>query len=214
MNKVGEFLLARAIAVLGNCLKKTLIRRPSQFLEPVPLITALITVLSLLLSCSLNCAEPAESSQLAFEVRFAPSVGSVPASGRLFVILSRAGSPEPRTAVGRAGRGAPQTFARDLTDVRPVMAAMIDESAFGYPRTNLSQVPAGDYSFQALFSANRDLNFPNAPGNLYSEPQRAHVDPANRTTFHVELTRKIPSEELPRDTAQIYKAVRYAPPVS
>jgi hypothetical protein len=150
-----------------------------------------------------NAAEANASSLVSFEVRFSQSFTSIPDTGRLFVILSRTGSREPRLGLGRTGRGAPQAFARDLDGVRPASIVVIDRTAFGFPRTNLLELPAGDYSLQALFAANTDLNFPNAPENLCTEPQPLHLDPATQGRIHLELTRKIPPDELPPETAQI-----------
>jgi hypothetical protein len=151
---------------------------------------------------ALHAAEPAASAPFSFEVRLAPALTNAPASGRLFVILSRTNSPEPRLAVGRSGRDAPQSFARDVHEFRPGAVVVIDEAAFGCPGANLAELPAGDYFLQALLAANADLNFPNAAGNLYSEYRKLRIEPTRGRTVSLELTRQIPPEELPPDTGQ------------
>ena len=80
---------------------------------------------------------------------------------------------------------------------------MLDQTAFAYPVTNLSALPAGDYCVQALFDCNPDLRFPAAPGNLYSKPQKIHFDPAQGGSWKLGLTQQIPPEQLPPDTDRI-----------
>ena len=94
--------------------------------------------------------------------------------GRLFVILAPRDNPEPRLALGRTGLDAPEALARDVNAFAPGIVAVLDQTAFAYPLTNLSALPTGDYFAQALFDCNADLRFTAAPGNLYSKPQQIH----------------------------------------
>ena len=64
-------------------------------------------------------------------------------------------------------------------------------------------LPAGDYFAQALFDSSADLRLPEAPGNLYSKPQKIHLDPAQGGDWKLELTEQVPAEQLPAETAQI-----------
>ena len=54
-----------------------------------------------------------------------------------------------------------------------------------------------------MFDCNADLRSPQSPGNLYSQPQKIHFDPAQGGTWKLELTKQIPPEQLPADTEQI-----------
>jgi hypothetical protein len=81
--------------------------------------------------------------------------------------------------------------------------AVIDDSATPFPVAKLSDVPAGDYTAQAVFHTNRDLNLPNAPGNLYSDPVSIKWNPAAREPVLLTLNKRVPDETLPRDTATV-----------
>src|SRR5262249_7659342 len=59
------------------------------------------------------------------------------------------------------------------------------------------------YYVQALFDSNIDLKSLNAPGNLYSKTTKLHLDPARGTTIKIELTEKVPAEQLPPETEYV-----------
>jgi hypothetical protein len=138
-----------------------------------------------------------------FEVNLNQGLAGSPKDGRLFVILARRDAPEPRLTLGRTGLDAPETLARDVNAFAPGAVAVLDQTAFAYPVTNLSALPGGDYFAQALFDCNADLRFPTAPGNLYSQPQKIRIDPARDGSWKLELTQQIPAEQLPPDTEQV-----------
>ena len=117
------------------------------------------------------------------------------------MVLSPTNRPEPRSELGRTGRDAPLALARDLTQFGPGASALLDQQSYSFPLTNPGALPEGDYFVQALFAANTELRSPNAPGNLYSLAQRAHLDPARGGRVRLELTRAVPPEHLPADTA-------------
>ena len=143
------------------------------------------------------------ADRISFEVQRAAELNRTSPEGRLFVILSRTNAPEPRMTLGQSGRTAPQALARDVRGFTPGTKAVLDRNAFTYPQPQLADLPADDYYVQALFAANRDLNFPNAPGNLYGEPQKVRVDPAGGGVMKLELTRETPAEQLPADSSQV-----------
>jgi hypothetical protein len=138
-----------------------------------------------------------------FEVSMRTPPDAPSREGRLFVILARSNDPEPRQALGRTGLDAPEALARDPKAFAPGQSAILDQTAFAYPITNLTMLPAGDYFAQALFDCNPDLRFLGAPGNLYSQPQKIHFDPALGGSWKLDLTQQIPPEQLPPDTDQI-----------
>src|SRR5947209_6005898 len=97
---------------------------------------------------------------LRFEI-FPPD--SIPASatnGRLFVILARENSAQPRLALGRTGRDAPQSLAVDVPAMVGDKGIVLDNAAYSFPATNLSSIPAGEYFVQAVFDYNHDLRLP------------------------------------------------------
>jgi len=117
-----------------------------------------------------------------------------PASGRLFIVIAKSDRPEPRNTIGEAGPNATTIVARDVNDLH---SAVIDHSAAAFPLQSLDQVPPGDYYVQAVLASNRDLKSVGAPGNLYSDTQRVHLDPRAGATVKLQLTKAIPPEELP-----------------
>jgi len=138
-----------------------------------------------------------------FEVTVKNSLAASAKDGRLFIILAKTTNPEPRLTLDRTGLDAPQVLARDLMGFGPGAVAVADASTFAFPITNLSGVPAGDYFVQALFDSNADLRLRDAPGNLYSKPNKIHFDPAQSGDWKLELTEQVPAERLPAETAQI-----------
>src|SRR5262249_59398105 len=48
-----------------------------------------------------------------------------------------------------------------------------------------------------------DLNLPDAPGNLYSDPVTVTLDPARGGTFKLELSHRVPDEKPPDETEYV-----------
>jgi hypothetical protein len=177
-----------------------------------------LSALLLLVATGL-CAQPKPA--LRFEVSWAK-----PLDGHVVLILSTNNSQEPRFAVSE-GLNTQQIFGADVDAAR---TAVIDGATPGYPRENLSQIPAGDYYVQAVLniyetfhrasgasSGARTIKLPmdqgegqhwnRKPGNLYSEPTKVHFDPASTAVVRIELTKTIAAIEPPKDT-QFIKHVR------
>ena len=57
--------------------------------------------------------------------------------------------------------------------------------------TSLSRLRPGTYAVQALLHLNPDLNFANAPGDLYSPVMTVRLDPAAGGTISLELSRAL-----------------------
>ncbi|MDB6121903.1 MAG: esterase [Pedosphaera sp.] len=158
--------------------------------------------LCFVLLASLNLSA-ANKTKLRFEVSLKQDLVTAPQTGRLFVILYREEKPEPRIALGKMGKDAPFIQAGDANQLAPGKAISLDQTAITFPVTNLSELPAGDYYVQALLDSNLDLRSQNAPGNLYSDVQKLHLDPANRKTIQLELSKQIAAEQLPAETELI-----------
>lgn len=144
-----------------------------------------------------------QDGAIRFEVTVAQGLISTPASGRLFVVMSAAAQPEPRFAIGETGLDSPPMLAKDVSDLRSDSVEIADQHAASFPIGSLSELRAGDYYVQALFDSNIDLKSVNAPGNLYSEPQRVHLDPAHGQSVKLQLTRTVGPEELPSETENV-----------
>jgi photosystem II stability/assembly factor-like uncharacterized protein len=132
-------------------------------------------------------------------LRFEVTTNLAPASGRLFIVISRNQRPEPRTTIGETGLDAPPVLGRDVKSLDPGGAATIDKTAVIFPIASLDALSPGDYYVQALFDSNVDLSSVNAPGNRYSEVERVHLDPRSGGTIKLSLTKTVPPEQLPPD---------------
>ncbi len=150
-----------------------------------------------------NAVVVADSTTLKFEVTVANGLLDKAQSGRLFVVVSRRAGNEPRLSIGQTGMDQPPVFARDVSDFAPGKVAVIDNAAVAFPIDNLANLPAGDYTVQAVFDTNNDLKSVNAPGNLYSAAQKATLDPKQGGTVKIELTQKVPAAQLPPDTESL-----------
>jgi S-formylglutathione hydrolase FrmB len=159
----------------------------------------------------LNGDEPTLSrpSELRFEVRLGqgsaggtggPGPPAWPRAGRLLVVLARPRTREPRLAVGWTGQDASPVLGRDVAGLALGDVAIVDASSAIFPIDNLSRLRPGRYAIQALLHSNGDLNFPNAPGDLYSPVRTVRLDPAAGGSIALELSQSVPGESLPADS--------------
>ncbi len=160
-------------------------------------------------SAALLVLSAALSAQPKFEISWPK-----PLDGRVLLILSANANQEPRNTVNE-GLDTQQIFG---VDVDSASAAVIDGATLGYPRDSFSQIPAGDYTVQAVLnvyetfhrSDGRTVKLPmdqgegqhwnRKPGNLYSEPTKIHFDPTSAATVRLNLTKIIPAIDPPADT--------------
>src|SRR5262245_45377012 len=125
-----------------------------------------------------SAAGLAQTTSLRFEVTVARGLVTVPQKGRLFVFINRKGEREPRFDFRDPGLSASPALAKDVENFVPGSGkALIDNSSISHPITNLAALPAGEYYVQALLDTNQDSASLNAPGNLYSAPQKVSLDP-------------------------------------
>ena len=155
-----------------------------------------------------------------FEISFAAPSHDGPITGRIFVALGKAESPGPIQQIGSWGGRTP-FFGVDVEQLGAGRAAIVDGRTPGYPVNSLKDVPAGDYYVQALVNVYTQFHrsdghtiwahmdqwegqrFNRSPGNLYSEVQRVHLDPAAGYNVKLELTKAMPPVEAPGDTAWV-----------
>ena len=162
----------------------------------------------------------AASGAVEFQVSFpeGAEVGAV--DGRLLLLLSTSGEPEPRFQV-RAGVKAIQVFGTDVDGLAQGASVLIDASVFGYPVGTLSDLPPNAYFVQAVFhryetlqrSDGHTVKLPmdrgegqqwnRAPGNLFSQPRRIEIDPASEEIVSVVLDQVIPAIDPPVDTEYV-----------
>src|SRR5438045_3848814 len=98
-----------------------------------------------LASASILSAAPSTAPPFRFEVSVKKGLTPESQAGRLFVVLGQTNNPEPRLTLGRTGPDAPPALARDVKRFGSGSTAVLDHTAFGFPITNLADVPAGDY---------------------------------------------------------------------
>ncbi|MBY0460286.1 MAG: hypothetical protein K2V38_23465 [Gemmataceae bacterium] len=160
-----------------------------------------LLVASALLGATIGLAQPPNKPALKFEVKIAAELVGKEAqeaqSGRVLVgIGPKAGAPN---------------FTNYHPPVLPILGAdadkftadktiILDASSDMFPADALAKLPAGEYTVQAVFVTNRDINLPNAPGNCYSKVEKLKLDPAAGGTVALTLDARY-AEPKPKDTA-------------
>jgi enterochelin esterase-like enzyme len=165
------------------------------------------------------CSTAAKANQK-IEVSFPASASSKPITGRVIVILTRNGSREPRLQIGWWNQRIP-FFGADVNQLKPGEPAIIDPNTLGFPLKSLCELPSADYYAQALLNVYTEFHrsdghtiwahmdqwegqqFNLSPGNLSSEVQSVHLDPAQGFDIKLSLSRVIPPIQMPADTSQV-----------
>lgn len=155
-----------------------------------------------------------------FEITFPAAAHAQPITGRVFVMITRDASSEPRLQVGNWADSAP-LFGVDVDQLKPGDAAVIDAQTLGYPLRSLQDLPAGDYYVQGLMQIYTEFHradghviwahmdqwegqhFNRSPGNLISDAQKIHLDPATGYTVRLSLAKVIPPIDVPPDTTWV-----------
>src|ERR1700722_14745383 len=137
-------------------------------------------------------------------------------SGPVFGALTRHAESEPRMPVARWQRCTP-LFGVDVEQLQPGNAARIDGGTLGDPMRSLRELPAGDYYVQAIVNVYTEFHRTNAPviwahndqwegqrfnrspGNLISEVQLVHLDPAVGYAIKLSAGKVSPAGEVPAD---------------
>jgi hypothetical protein len=154
-----------------------------------------------------------------FAVGFPTQRSSKALDGRVILLLSRDFSREPRSHVEpNEPLASPYLFGFTVDGLAPGAKAILDDTAFGWPATHLSAIPAGDYFVQAVLNRyeefhmadGRTLKLPpdkgegqqwwHKPGNLYSTPVKLHIDPAHPVRTDLVLDQEMPAIAAPKDT--------------
>ena len=152
-------------------------------------------------------------------VRFSASARTEPVDGRVLLLFATDDETEPRFQV-RGSVASAQVFGVDVDGLAPDARVLFDSAVFGHPTTSLRDVPAGEYTVQAVLhlyetfdvAHGHTLKLPmdrgegqhwnRAPGNLYSTPRKVQFDPTG-TPLELVLDQVIPPIEPPADTKYI-----------
>jgi hypothetical protein len=170
------------------------------------------------------CAAPlfcgrlaAQRAAVRFEVTIPATLRPEPATGRMYVFITRHDDTEPRLQVHHESDVVP-FFGVDVTNLAPGTPAVIDGGTLGYPIVSLAQLPPGDYFVQGLLNVYSEFHradghtlwlhddqwegqqFNTSPGNLVSDVRKVHIDPAASDTIRIALARALPPIEPPPDT--------------
>ena len=138
------------------------------------------------------------AAPLRFEVGIAKGLADRPVTGRVLVILGRAGDDAPYRGIGGLSMKAAPVIGADADGLAPGKVVVLDEKSLVFPIARLSKLAAGKYSVQALLDHSRDIRLPKAAGNFLSEPAEVRLDPASGGTVKLTLTKKIMEKEPPQ----------------
>jgi len=179
-----------------------------------PILTSVLLVLCVL-TTHLGCLTAQSSPATRFEITVPSSIHAEPITGRVYIMIARSGEREPRLQIGRQGE---PFFGRDIENLRPGSAAVIDQTDIGWPVEYLSELPAGDYYVQGFVNIYSEFrradghvlwmhddqwegqHFNRSPGNLYSDVQRFHLDPDEGFEISLVVDNEIPPIEIPENT--------------
>ena len=158
---------------------------------------------------ALVLAAPAAAAPVRIAVRVPAAPAKAALDGRLLLLISKDATAEPRTQISESP-ATQQVFGRDVEGFSAAAPAVFDGSELGYPLEALADLPAGAYTVQALLDIyethhradGHTVKLPvdrgegrqwnQAPGNLYSTPRQATLDPARGITLELVLDQVIP----------------------
>jgi len=165
---------------------------------------------------------PARPASPRFEISFPKETSAAPLDGHVLLLISNNNEKEPRFQISFMTSESQQMFGVDVDALAPGAAAVVDASTLGYPAESLNDMPAGDYWVQAVLNIYETFHLGNGrtlklppdkgegqhwqvkPGNLYSKPEKMHLEPKSPQTMHISLTEKIPAvEDEPKVVDQI-----------
>ncbi len=141
--------------------------------------------------------------------------------GRLILLIAQDTSEaEPRFQL-RDDAKTCQGFGMDVDRWKPEASLSFDAMAYGYPISNLSELPSGTYFIQAVFHKYETFNradghtvklpmdrgegqkWNRAPGNLYSTPQQINIKEGETPTINLNFDHIIPPIQAPKDSEYV-----------
>jgi S-formylglutathione hydrolase FrmB len=148
----------------------------------MPRILAALLAALILFPSSLLAAGPLE-----FHLTFDKTAHGKPFTGRVYVMLFKAGTTDLQR--GPSWFGPQPFFARDVKEWQPGAKLVIDKTALGYPVT-VDRVSKGPYAVQAVMDlAPNSMSFSRAPGNVYTVVPKVALDPAETGPVSLNLDR-------------------------
>ncbi len=174
-------------------------------------------LLGLAAGCSQGIHSPADQARLKFAISFPAERSVSPLDGRLLLLISTDDKREPRFSINDSA-GTQQVFGIDVEGLAPEHEAVVDGTAFGYPRHSLAAIEPGEYWVQGVLNIyqtyhlkdGRTLKLPpdrgegqqwnRKPGNLYSQPVKMRLDPQRSQTIKISLDQVMPEIPDPPET--------------
>ena len=86
--------------------------------------------------------DPGAALHLNFEVAIRKGLAVEPKDGRLFIIITRTNSPEPRFTLSKTGRDAPVVIARDISGFSSVTNVVLDQNDLWLPNNSSGHDPS------------------------------------------------------------------------
>ena len=137
----------------------------------------------------------AEPTSLRFEVRLSPELAKTAPRGRVMVVLGPAAGKDPRKTIGDTGMDAPPVLGGDAAPpAADGLIATLGPTHEIFPIESLAKLKPGKYVAQAVVHTNRDLNFPNAPGDLVGPGVPVEIDPAKGGVVQLLVNNRLPDE--------------------
>src|ERR1700723_3888311 len=150
--------------------------------------------LSLVMVMAVGVSLKAQTGVQAVSVSFPAAQSAKALDGRLLLLLSNDPSEEPRMQIDDTPRSQ-MVFGVTVDGLKPGQSVVVGGDAAGYPVRSLKDVPAGDYTVQAVLNVYETFHRADgktiklapdrgegqhwnlAPGNLYSMPRLVHLGP-------------------------------------
>jgi len=155
-----------------------------------------------------------------FEVTLPAGISKKPLDGRLFIMLSKNPTREPRFQISD-DEGTQQIFGIDIEGWKPGTVMQLSPDAFGYPVTSVAKIKSGAYTVQALLhlyetfkrkdghvvklpmDRGEGQHWNTAPGNIYSKPVVINFKNAPSFKTKIEINLIIPPIKEPADNKYV-----------
>ncbi|MEK6255538.1 MAG: hypothetical protein N2B05_12655, partial [Gemmatimonadales bacterium] len=186
------------------------------------LSASILLLATLIVACAPADGGDDATSPLSFAVQYDADARSGPVDGRVILLIAPADTEsEPRFQLRSEPARSAQGFGIDVEAWQPGEPAVIGGSTFGHPIEALADLPAGEYSVQAVLNVYETFELATGhtvslppdrgegqqwnrkPGNLYSAPKTVRVDPSRGETVEITLDQVMPEIEPPEDTNYI-----------
>src|SRR4051794_1932815 len=107
-----------------------------------------VLLLVLILATTVTAAT---KSPLTFEITYPKAMSAAPLDGHILLLISNDPKEEPRFQIG-GNVDSQQMFGVDVDQWTAGTPARVDAKTIGFPIKSLSELPAGDYTVQAVLN--------------------------------------------------------------